>query len=158
MRLRSTGCLPIMFCTRPLASLGTPLDAVLLFEVDEEELVRRLSGRTTCDACQRPYLGRAPGEPCTECAHTPAGTLVRRKDDEPEAIRTRMQVYRDQTAPVVDWYGTHGARMVPIDALGTLEEVEARAKRLDRQQRAAEADMYRWASETLSRLRAERAS
>ena len=112
-----------------LASLGTPLDAVLLFEVDEEELVRRLSGRTTCDACQRPYLGRAPGEPCTECAHTPAGTLVRRKDDEPEAIRTRMQVYRDQTAPVVDWYAAHGARMVSIDALGTLEEVEARVQR-----------------------------
>lgn len=112
-----------------LATLGTPLDAVLLFEVDEEELVRRLSGRTTCDACQRPSLGRAPGEPCAECPHTPAGTLVRRRDDEPEAIRTRMQVYRDQTAPVVDWYAAHGARMVPIDALGTLEEVESRVQR-----------------------------
>jgi adenylate kinase len=112
-----------------LATLGTPLDAVLLFEVDEEELVRRLSGRTTCDACQRPHLGRAPGEPCSDCAHTPPGTLVRRKDDEPEAIRTRMQVYHDQTAPVVDWYAAHGARMVPINALGTLEEVEARVQR-----------------------------
>jgi adenylate kinase len=95
-----------------LATLGTPLDAVLLFE-----------------ACQRPYLGRAPGEPCAECPQTPAGTLVRRRDDEPEAIRTRMQVYRDQTAPVVDWYAAHGARMVPIDALGTLEEVESRVQR-----------------------------
>jgi adenylate kinase len=112
-----------------LGTLGTPLDAVLLFEVDEEELVRRLSGRTTCDACQRPYLGRAPGEPCAECPQTPAGTLVRRRDDEPEAIRTRMQVYRDQTAPVVDWYAAQGARMVSIDALGTLEEVETRVLR-----------------------------
>jgi adenylate kinase len=112
-----------------LASLGTPLDAVLLFEVDEEELVRRLSGRTTCDLCQRPFFGRAPGEPCGVDGHEPQGTLVRRKDDEPEAIRTRMQVYRDQTAPVVDWYATHGARMVPIDALGTLEEVESRVQR-----------------------------
>lgn len=112
-----------------LASLGTPLDAVLLFDVDEEELVRRLSGRTTCDLCQRPFFGRAPGEPCGVDGHEPQGTLVRRKDDEPEAIRTRMQVYRDQTAPVVDWYAAHGARMVSIDALGTLEEVEARVQR-----------------------------
>jgi adenylate kinase len=109
-----------------LATLGTPLDAVLLFEVDEEELVRRLSGRTTCDACQRPHLGRAPGEPCAECAHTPPGTLVRRKDDEPEAIRKRMQVYRDQTAPVIDWYVSSGANLVRVDAIGSLEEVEAR--------------------------------
>jgi adenylate kinase len=61
--------------------------------------------------------------------HEPQGTLVRRKDDEPEAIRTRMQVYRDQTAPVVDWYAAQGARMVSIDALGTLEEVETRVLR-----------------------------
>jgi adenylate kinase len=53
-----------------LATLGTPLDAVLLFEVDEEELVRRLSGRTTCDACQRPYL------PARWCA---AGTTSRKR-------------------------------------------------------------------------------
>lgn len=44
-----------------LAALGRPLDAVLLFDVDEEELVRRLSGRTTCDLCQRPFFGRARG-------------------------------------------------------------------------------------------------
>jgi adenylate kinase len=112
-----------------LGTLGTPLDAVLLFEVDEEELVRRLSGRTTCDLCQRPFFGRAPGEPCRVDGHEPQGTLVRRKDDEPEAIRTRMQVYRDQTAPVVDWYAAQGARMVSIDALGTLEEVETRVLR-----------------------------
>lgn len=107
-----------------LATLGRTLDAVLLFEVDEDELVRRLSGRTTCDVCQRPFFGRQPGETCSEGGQT--GTLVRRKDDEPEAIRKRMQVYQEQTAPVIDWYATHGANMVRVDALGTLEEVEAR--------------------------------
>ena len=107
-----------------LATLGRTLDAVLLFEVDEDELVRRLSGRTTCDVCQRPFFGRQPGESCNEGGQT--GTLVRRKDDEPEAIRKRMQVYQEQTAPVIDWYATHGANMVRVDALGTLEEVEAR--------------------------------
>lgn len=110
--------------TETLATLGRSLDAVLLFEVDEDELVRRLSGRTTCDVCQRPFFGREPGETCTEGGQT--GTLVRRKDDEPDAIRKRMQVYQDQTAPVIDWYARHGANMVRVDALGTLEDVEAR--------------------------------
>ena len=58
--------------------------------------------------------------------HEPQGTLIRRKDDEPDAIRKRMQVYRDQTAPVVNWYETHGGKLVHIDALGSLEDVEAR--------------------------------
>ncbi len=110
--------------TETLATLGRTLDAVLLFEVDEDELVRRLSGRTTCDVCQRPFFGREPGETCTEGGQT--GTLVRRKDDEPDAIRKRMQVYQDQTAPVIDWYARHGANMVRVDALGTLEDVEGR--------------------------------
>lgn len=112
--------------TDTLATLGRSLDAVLLFDIDEEELVRRLSGRTTCDVCQRPFFGREPGEKCGVDGHTPEGTLVRRKDDEPEAIRKRMQVYRDQTSPVVAWYNNHGANLVRIDALGALEDVEAR--------------------------------
>ena len=112
-----------------LAALGRPLDAVLLFEVDEEELVRRLSGRTTCDVCQRPFFGRAPGESCTAEGHQLPGTLVRRKDDEPAAVRTRMQVYRDQTAPVERWYADHGGRLVRIDAIGALDEVEGRVLR-----------------------------
>ncbi len=112
--------------TDTLATLGRSVDAVLLFDIDEEELVRRLSGRTTCDVCQRPFFGREPGEKCGVDGHTPEGTLVRRKDDEPEAIRKRMQVYRDQTSPVVAWYNNHGANLVRIDALGALEDVEAR--------------------------------
>jgi adenylate kinase len=107
-----------------LADLGRAVDAVLLFEIDEEELVRRLSGRTTCDACQRPFFGRQPGETCEN--NGVVGTLVRRKDDEPDAVRKRLEVYRLQTSPVIDWYKDHGANIVHIDALGTLEEVEAR--------------------------------
>ncbi len=112
--------------TQTLATIGKKLDAVLLFEIDEEELIRRLSGRTTCDVCQRPFFGREPGEKCGVDGHQPEGTLVRRKDDEPDAIRKRMQVYRDQTSPVIDWYAQHGANMLRIDALGALEDVEAR--------------------------------
>lgn len=108
-----------------LSDLGRKVDAVLLFDIAEDELVRRLSGRTTCDACQRPYFGRQPGETCD--ADGKVGTLVRRKDDEPDAVRKRLQVYRDQTSPVINWYEEHGPRVVRIDAIGSLEEVEARA-------------------------------
>jgi adenylate kinase len=108
---------------RVLSELGRKLDAVLIFEVADEELVRRLSGRTVCESCQTPYTGREPGSTCEKCG----GRLVRRKDDEPEAVRNRLAVYQRQTAPVIDWYRKDGARLVTIDAVGTTESVLQRA-------------------------------
>ena len=117
---------------RVLAELGRKLDVVLVFDVDEEELVRRLSARTVCENCQTPYTGRAPGGTCEKCG----GKLVRRKDDEPDAIRTRMRAYRDQTSPVIEWYrarardaalrGQNAARVVTVDAIGTMDDVTTR--------------------------------
>jgi len=108
---------------RVLEELDRPLDAVLIFEVPDEELVKRLSGRTVCDSCQTPYTGREPGSKCEKCG----GTLVRRKDDEPDAIRNRLAVYQRQTAPVIDWYRRDGARLVSINAVGTTADVLQRA-------------------------------
>ncbi|MBV6521058.1 MAG: adenylate kinase [Gemmatimonadaceae bacterium] len=105
--------------SRVLSDLGRTLDAVLTFEIPDEELVRRLSGRTVCDSCQTPFTGREPGTTCEKCA----GTLVRRKDDEPDAVRNRLAVYRIQTQPVLDWYRKRGTRILEIDALGTPERV-----------------------------------
>ncbi|HEX6250870.1 MAG TPA: adenylate kinase [Gemmatimonadaceae bacterium] len=109
-----------------LVELGRKVDAVLVFDVDDERLVERLSARTVCDRCQTPYTGRAAGEPCDKCG----GRLVRRKDDEPEAVRNRLKVYKAQTEPVIMWYAERqkaGAKLLPIDADGTLNEVTARA-------------------------------
>jgi adenylate kinase len=108
---------------RVLKELGRRLDAVLTFDVPDEELVKRLSGRTVCDNCQTPYTGREPGTKCEKCG----GTLVRRKDDEPEAVRNRLSVYQRQTAPVINWYQNDGARLVSIDAVGTTDAVLNRA-------------------------------
>jgi adenylate kinase len=113
---------------RVLASLGKSLDLVLLFEIADEELVARLSGRTVCEACQTPFSGRAAGELHAECKHEPKGHLVRRKDDEPDAIRNRLKVYHAQTAPVIDWYRANGGPMKPIKAVGTVQEIEARVR------------------------------
>ena len=106
-----------------LERLGKQVDYVLEFEVPDEELVRRLSGRTVCEKCQTPYTGREPDTKCDRCG----GTLIRRRDDEPEAVRNRLAVYRKQTAPVLDWYRKHDVKIVTIDAVGTPEQVTKRA-------------------------------
>jgi adenylate kinase len=108
---------------RVVSELGRRVDAVLLFEVDTDELVRRLSSRTVCEQCQTPYTGREPGETCERCG----GTLVRRKDDDPAAVRNRLAVYEQQTAPVIDWYARSTTPLVRVAAEGELDAVERRA-------------------------------
>ncbi len=106
-----------------LERLKRKVDAVLAFDIDNDEIVRRLGGRTVCANCQTPYTGRKPGETCEKCG----GTLMRRKDDEPEAIRNRLAVYDAQTAPVFDWYKRNGARVVKVDAVGAVQDITQRA-------------------------------
>ena len=107
---------------RVLGDLGRRLDAVLVFEADEDELVRRLSARTVCERCQTPYTGAEPGAPCERPGCS--GRLVRRKDDEPDAVRERLRAYRAQTAPVVEWYRRHnGTCVVPVVATGVVEQI-----------------------------------
>jgi adenylate kinase len=87
-----------------LQELGQRLDCVLELVVDEEELVRRLSGRRVLVD----------------------GEWVQRDDDKPETVRHRLQVYREQTAPLSGWYDTEGL-LTRIDAIGAVEEVTERA-------------------------------
>jgi adenylate kinase len=103
--------------------LGKQVDAVLAFDIDDDEIVHRLAGRTICEKCQTPYTGREPGSKCDK----DGGTLVRRKDDEPEAVRNRLEVYRRQTEPVLQWYRDYGTRVAMIDAVGSVQDVTARA-------------------------------
>lgn len=107
---------------RVLADLGRSLGAVLVFDIDDDEIVRRISARVVCDTTGAPYVGLEPGSPSPG-----GGTIVRRKDDEPEAVRNRLAVYRAQTAPVLDWYQAQGAKVSTIDAVGAVDEVTARA-------------------------------
>jgi adenylate kinase len=110
---------------RVFSELGRDVDVVLAFDIDNEEIVRRLSSRTVCENCQTPYTGRESGSKCEKCG----GKLVRRRDDEPEAIRRRLQVYEAQTAPVFDWYARNGARVAVVDAVGSVTDVTQRALR-----------------------------
>ena len=108
---------------RVLTGLKRRLDAVLQFDIDSDDIVSRLSGRTVCEKCQTPYTGREPGSRCDKCG----GTLVRRKDDDPDAVRNRLTVYEKQTAPVLEWYERHGARVVTVSAVGDVAGVTTRA-------------------------------
>jgi adenylate kinase len=110
-----------------LGELGRTLDVALIFNVDEDEVVRRISARTVCERCQTPFTGREPGSRCAKCG----GTLVRRTDDEPTAVRTRLRAYHEQTAPVVEWYRAASAkggptRLVEIDAEGPVDRITQR--------------------------------
>ena len=105
------------------AELGKQVDAVLAFDIDDDEIVRRLADRTVCERCQTPFTGREPGSTCDK----DGGMLVRRKDDEPDAIRNRLAVYEKQTAPVLAWYREHDTKVVVINAVGTVQDVTARA-------------------------------
>jgi adenylate kinase len=109
--------------SRVLRELGRRVDAVLVFDIDDDELVQRLSARTVCEQCQTPYTGRDAGSKCGNCG----GTLVRRKDDEPEAVRNRLAVYERQTAPVLAWYEQAGTPIATVDAVGSVEDVTQRA-------------------------------
>ncbi len=109
-----------------LAETETGLTVVLELVVDEDEVVRRLSGRRTCPQCERVWhmLYDPPADPgiCDNCG----GELFQRDDDKEEVIRHRLEVYNTQTAPLITFYADEGI-LVDIDGTGPAEEVTARA-------------------------------
>ena len=114
-----------------LSDLGRSLGAVLVFDIPDEEIIERISGRLTCDKCSTPFTGREPGIACDAlpCSSgTGGGRLVRRKDDEPDAVKTRLDAYRKSTEPVLAWYTGHGTRVATINAVGPVDEITERAR------------------------------
>jgi adenylate kinase len=109
-----------------LDELGAPLSVVLDLDVDFEEVVRRLSGRRTCKKCGHVWhIEFDPTEVdgiCDKCG----GGLYQRDDDQPETVRHRLDVYAEQTAPLIGFYRDVG-KLVAIDALGAVEDVTERA-------------------------------
>ncbi len=114
-----------------LADLGRSLDAVLVFDIPDDEIISRISSRLTCDKCSAPFTGREPGESCDVAGCVSGqggGVLVRRKDDDPEAVKTRLDAYRKSTEPVLAWYEQNGDRIATIDAVGAIDEITGRAR------------------------------
>jgi len=93
---------------RILAKLGVKLDAVINLEVDEEEVVKRITNRRTCRNCGAVYhlIFNPPknDEVCDKCG----GPLYQRDDDKEETVRNRLRVYREQTQPLLKFYEERG--------------------------------------------------
>jgi adenylate kinase len=109
-----------------LSDWDTRLDIVLELVVDDDEVVRRLSGRRTCRRCGRVWHATfdppARRDRCDDCD----GELFQRDDDREETIRHRLDVYAQQTQPLIAFYADEGT-LLGIDATGPVEEITDRA-------------------------------
>jgi adenylate kinase len=114
--------------TRLMNDLGTPLDAVVLFEVGDEELVRRISGRRTCSLCNKVFNIHTapPPSPATDCVpDSNEHQLFQRKDDEEATVAERLRVYARQTQPVLSYYSNAGL-LRTVRAEGALADITQR--------------------------------
>jgi len=88
---------------RMLAQIGAPLDRVVYLRVPPEVLEERLGGRWTCPCCGRVYSKAVPPAKTGVC-DADGSDLLQRDDDQPEAVRRRVEVYMEQTMPVLEYY------------------------------------------------------
>jgi adenylate kinase len=124
--------------TKLMTDLGTPLDAVVLFEVGDEELVRRISGRRTCSLCNKVFNIHTapPPSPASDCVpESREHQLFQRKDDEEATVAERLRVYARQTQPVLSYYSDAGL-LRSVRAEGALEEITQRLLDVLAQKRA----------------------
>lgn len=87
-----------------LSKMKSPLDVVILLDVDDEEVVRRLTSRRMCGACGKIVSALSHGDGKCDCS----GILNQRDDDKEDVIRKRLSVFHKQTAPLIDWYQNRG--------------------------------------------------
>ena len=110
-----------------LDSRGRLLTAVLLIEVGDDEVIRRLSGRRQCVKNGHVYHLEFDPPKNEGICDQDGSRLVQRDDDKPETIRKRLSVYHEQTAPLVDWYEERGL-LRRFEGTRTPDEVHARIR------------------------------
>jgi adenylate kinase len=107
---------------KALQAARRPLDRVVNFQVPREDVIKRLSGRRSCPKCQATFhVDFAPskkGDACDRCGEV----LVQRSDDTRDAIETRLKVYEEQTAPLIQYYGNKRL-LTDLDASGSVDAV-----------------------------------
>ena len=108
-----------------LNQTGQTLDVVVEMQVDDEALVARIAGRSTCGSCGEVYHDVTRPQPengtCETCG---ASDFQRRADDNEETLKTRLAVYREQTAPIVPYYRNKGT-LRSLDGMLPIDEVAA---------------------------------
>lgn len=110
-----------------LEELGMPLDSALSVDVPLEDLMKRLTGRRTCKDCGQMYniyfSAPAVEGKCDKCG----GELYQRDDDQEETIQKRLEVYTQQTAPLIDYYGSKGI-LKSVTGTGDIDAIFANVK------------------------------
>jgi adenylate kinase len=111
-----------------LADLGTPLDAVVLFEVDNDQLIKRLSGRRVCELCKKVFnVHTAPPSVPPDCVPGRAEhQVVQRPDDAEETVRERLRVYEEKTRKPVSGFYSYTGLIRTVDAEGDIEAITKR--------------------------------
>jgi adenylate kinase len=108
-----------------LAERGEKIDAVISLAVEDEAMVERVSGRYTCGGCGEGYHDsfKQPARPgvCDKCGGT---EMKRRADDNADTVRTRLQAYHADTAPLIDYYAGRGT-LTEVDAMAEIGRVRA---------------------------------
>jgi adenylate kinase len=105
-----------------LDELGVPLDAAVLMDVDFDHLKKRLTGRRTCSLTGKLLnVHFSPKEELDECLNA-GGELIQREDDNEETISSRLDVYREQTEPVIEFYRKRD-KLKSVNAEGAIDEV-----------------------------------
>ena len=108
-----------------LDQMGTPLDTAVLMDVDFDILMKRLTGRRTCSLTGKLLnIYFSPQEELDACTDA-GGELQQREDDNEEVISNRLNVYREQTEPLVEFYRQRG-KLKTVDADGTIDDVYQR--------------------------------
>lgn len=109
------------------AKMGGVVDAVLCFNVSDEDVVKRMTGRRVCSHCGTPYHieSKPPVKEgiCDLCGEA----LIIRNDDAPETVLDRLKVYHQETEPLCGYY-KEKSRYFEIEATGTVEETTQKAK------------------------------
>ena len=100
-----------------LAERKTPLQAALELSIAHEEIIKRLSSRRTCRAC-----GASSAEGATSCSSCNGTDLYQREDDKEEVIARRLEVYEEQTSPIIAFYRNEGI-LLTIPAIGNVSEI-----------------------------------
>jgi adenylate kinase len=111
-----------------LDAMGVTLDAVVSIEVADEVIVKRMSGRRVCAKCGASYHVEfnpsKDGVKCDKCGEE----LSTRKDDAPEVVLSRLEVYHSTTEPLKDYYSAKG-NLKTVDGVGSVEEISSRTMR-----------------------------
>jgi len=114
--------------SKMLSDLGTPLDAVVLFEVDNDQLIKRLSGRRVCELCKNVFnVHTAPPSVPPECVPGRSEhQVVQRPDDAEDTVRERLRVYEEKTRKPVSGFYSYTGLVRTVDAEGDIDVVTKR--------------------------------